>query len=409
MQRALFYMVLAGVTVGVASMLYFLCLVAGLGHLFFAVPVVLGGSVGVFVLAKRFRPPVEPDQTIDIASMLILSIGLATLILRTLPEIQKYGGWDAWAMWNFHAKFLQNPQYWTMMFDNGARAHPDYPLFIPATIAFISRCCGSHVETVSYTIHLAITMAIPTLIFLRYRAANILVASAALLLLAADKHYVAQGISMYADTALPFFVLCAIISLETIADKRWASFTSALALGCCMWTKNEGVMMAAVFTVVYAGSLFRSGAVRFFIVGISLPLLTLGVFKLGYAPANDMLTGVSQSALSQLMDTARYKMIFGSLVTNGKLHFAATAFCLAALVLACIVFRRLPDRSLLFVLLILVGYVFTYALTYLDLEWHLHTSFERLLHQVMPIAVYSVASTFATLRLPFADMQKRGV
>jgi len=400
MQRALFYMVLTAVAAGVGSMLYFLCLVAGLGHLLFAAPVVLCGGAGVFVLANRFRPDADLNKRVDLASMLILSTGLATLIWRSVPEIQKYGGWDAWAMWNFHARFLQSPQYWTMMFDNGARAHPDYPLFIPATIAFLSRLCGGSVETVSYTIHLAITLAIPSLIFLRYRAANIVVASAALLLLATDKHYIAQGISMYADTALPFFVLCALISLETMADKKWASFIAALALGCCMWTKNEGLMMASVFMVVYPRGLFRDGAAKYFIAGISLPLLTLIVFKFGYAPANDMVSGVSQSAFSQLTDAARYKLIFGSLVTNVKLHFSTTAWCLAALVLVCIIARRLPDRSILFVVMALVGYMIAYALTYLDLEWHLHTSFERLLHQLKPIAVYSVAATLSALPVP---------
>lgn len=407
MNRALHYIVSAGVAAGAASMLYFLCLVIGLAHLAIAVPLVLSGAAAIFWWARRSVPPEDAKLKRHVLPLLILAAGMAVLLWTMMPLMQKYGGWDAWAMWNFHAKFLRSPQFWTMMFDNGARAHPDYPLFIPSLIAFASRICRCPVETASFVLHLAITIAIPSLIFLRYQAKNLPVATAALFLMVTDKHYVEQGVSMYADTALPFFILCALLCLHGFTDRRMGVLFAALALGCCAWTKNEGLMLTAVFVLLYFRELFAGGNAKFFALGAALPLLTLAIFKGVYAPANDMLGGLSPGALRQLTDVNRYRLIFVSVSEQAGLHFAYMKYLAALLIAACIVSGKWPDRNIAFVLIALAVYVLTYALTYLDLEWHLHTSMERLLHQLMPVAVYSIAGSLADVHISLPAVLRR--
>ena len=37
-----------------------------------------------------------------------------------------------------------------------------------------------------------------------------------------------------------------------------------------------------------------------------------------------------------------------------------------------------------------IAYFFIYVITPCDLKWHLETSFDRLLHQIMPALIYSI-------------------
>ena len=49
----------------------------------------------------------------------------------------KYGSWDAWAMWNMHAKFLYHPELWKQLFtSNLTYSSLDYPLMLPSVVAF---------------------------------------------------------------------------------------------------------------------------------------------------------------------------------------------------------------------------------------------------------------------------------
>ena len=121
---------------GVVACLYFLCLLVGL-PLWASAAVILAG-VAVLCwwlsgLAKRvFKENVPPLHPVAVAAFLICLYWLATGAAETAA---KHGGWDAMAIWNFHARYLADGHLWRNLFLNTDTEHPDYPLCLPSLVS----------------------------------------------------------------------------------------------------------------------------------------------------------------------------------------------------------------------------------------------------------------------------------
>lgn len=398
MQRAQHYIAWTTLAAAIISLLYFFCLAAGLSSIYATTFIILTGLTLTGVLAHKWRPENENVRH-HLLSYGILTLGLIALLVKTHALAEKYGGWDAWTMWNFHAKFLSNPTYWKMMFDNAGFGHPDYPLLLPSHNAFLSRIFGVKIETVAYLFSLWITTIIPVMLFIQVSRKSIVAAAAALLILVFDEHYVKEGISMYADTTVTCFLLIAFVVLKNKYPDRIKVFTVAVALGCCAWTKNEGLLLACLFTTMHLRLLFGAGRYMHFAAGVALPLLALATFKLLYAPSNDMVSGLSSTTLMQLGDPERYKLILGSISENATQHFGYLKIAFPMYVIACVWLRKWPDKTMWFVCCSMGAFVVVYLLSYVGLEWHLFTSMHRLMHQIVPLALFSIASRLSEIQI----------
>ncbi len=327
MQRHTLYIIATGLAAGLVSMLYFLSLTVAMPY---GVTVAVAVVCAVFFFRHvRTIPVVDEAVTFPSLIIAILAIACGVLISKSYGVSEKYGGWDAWAIWNLHAKFLASKEHWRNLFLNVTYSHADYPLLLPGFNAFWGRMfAGKHIEMVSFIFNFSITLFIPVLIFFETQKKNILIAAIALFLFMYDKFFVFQGVSSYADTAVAFFFLCAFISMcQEEVPHKWAAIAGA-CLGCCLWTKNEGVILAVVFTLFYLRELIKGGGFKYFLAGIAMPLLTLLVFKIGYAPANDLVAGQSSKTLMQVFEWSRYSMIFQSFTTTigEKYNWVAVAF-----------------------------------------------------------------------------------
>src|SRR5262249_40595038 len=89
------------------------------------------------------RGPRSVVRTLSSRSGLIVgpaALGVGTpavvLVMRWVLS-NPYGRWDAWAIWNLHAKFLAAPSAaWRGMFDAALGwSQPDYPLLLPSAVA----------------------------------------------------------------------------------------------------------------------------------------------------------------------------------------------------------------------------------------------------------------------------------
>lgn len=397
MRRAATYIAFVGLAMGAAGMVYLLCLLAGISHIAVVAPLVLGAAASVVCLLPRHMAKEDATGRYYWLSLCVLAAGLVWLVTTSVPLMEKYGGWDAWSIWNLHAKFLAAPQYWRLMFDDVGLAHPDYPLLLPSLTAFVSRLCACRIETASFAINFGITVCIPAIIYLQFQQKNLLVAAAALFLLVTDKHYVARGISMYADTAVPFFLLCAVIFIRNPLPGNWSPMLASCALGCCACTKNEGIMLSALFVMVHYREMLSSGRLRYAVAGIALPLFVLLVFKLGFAPRNDMVHGVLSGTWRQLGDMSRYDLIWKSFIESVNRDFSGVKWAMALYFVVCLLKRQWPGKLMLFLVLGLLAYAISYVLTFQDLGWHLQTSFDRLLHQLMPVAVYAIVDRLSSV------------
>lgn len=396
MQQGSRYILTIGAGIGCTGILYFLSLVL---HLPFIVILPLIAAA-IYMLVRWMNP----KQLIQGASekptgkfpAIILAVCLFLLTNKTYYIATQYGQWDAWAIWNLHASYLTSPQYWKNLFLNTSFAHPDYPLVLPAVVAFLNRLLlQTQNVLVSYGFHFLITLLIPVIIYLETFRKSIFIAGLTVLLFATNEFYIEQGVSQMADTLLAFFLLCAMVCIAHHKEDKRMLLLSAAFLGLCMWTKNEGVIIAVIFAVYHFKDLFGAGRLRFALMGFALPFATWLLFKLAYAPANDVVAGQGQETLQRLAQTERYKLIYDYFVKNIKLYFRDAKYGVAIYLLICTIRRRMPDKRLLMLLTILLTYMAIYVVSPRELEWHLFTSQLRLMHQLMPAIMYVLASRFA--------------
>ena len=394
---SLLILALAG-CLGGASMLYFLGLAI---HLPFVLTVLLIVAFAIMVL-RYARSNTQNPPAVSWLSTGILAAGISLITWQNHRLSTRWGDWDAWAMWNFHARFLADGKHWTNLFQSLQYDHPDYPLGLPALLAFISRLSGGHGWMhIAFALHFLITLSIPVLIFLLLHRKRLVVAAATLIVFAFDDFYLLRGVSQYADTMLAAYFLMALVSLSYAGGDKRMIAAGIFFAGCAAWTKNEGIVLALLLVLFYARDFFSRQNLRYTAIGIVLPLITLAVFKVIYATSNDLFQHSDRSLLQQISDVHRYELIWSYFRKISGEYFTWTVIAMSLYVVASILGKRRPDRPMLLLLTCLAAFLATYIFTPYDPAWHLHTSLNRLLHQLMPSFVYLIGLRLCEYRLPW--------
>ena len=396
------YIIMAGAFVSGLSSLYFLSLVF---HVPFLVTVALI-LASLFLLNRWIvmgtsisQPGAVPEKG-SWLPLFILIVAMGSLSLNCYSAAMKYGQWDASAIWNFHAQYLTDPLNWKKLFQNVAYGHPDYPLCLPATIAFFMRVLSSDSTImVPYVFSVAVTLSIPVLIYQEVARKSLLVAAFTLVLFILERYYVMSGVSQYADILVAFFFLCAFVCAGyMLKDTKYVALC-AFFLASCAWTKNEGAILAVVFVAFYGRVFFAKKNIGYTALGLLLPLLSLAILKLICGAPNDLLHATGSGTLGLLFRGERYAVIFSSYKDAVYTKYACTTIVLLVYAVLCAVKKMAPGRDLLILITCLIAYSMIYVITPKDLKWHLETSQSRLLLQLMPALVYVVASGIAGLEI----------
>ena len=396
MQQSNRYILFFILSLGAIGSIYFLSLLCIVPY-FVTVAVVIAALV---FLSKYFvegnHPSLYAPAKTSWLQLIICTIGLSILVNRALNVAVKYGGWDAWAIWNFHAKYLTDPAHWKILFRNVENDHPDYPLALPSAIAFFSRLSpGPFSVLVPFAVSIAATISAPAIIFGEFAKKNLLVASLAFFLLAGNEYYILCGVSQYADTLLGLFFLCALVCLEHAVEQKKYLAIAAAFLGCCMWTKNEGTILAGMTFVFYAPRLLAIRNIKYTIAGIAVPLTTLVLFKLICHAPNDMISSLGPETVKLLTEKDRYLLIWKMFNQNMNEHVPYIEGLLLLYLCLCLFGKKWPGRQMALTLTCLIIYMLIYVISRYGLEWHLGTSQGRLMVQLLPAVVYAMALKFA--------------
>lgn len=401
MNKAGNYILFSGAAAACTSILYFFSLLPGLPF-----PVTVAAMLALLYLLYRWFPKAGADEgTRSLWAYAILALGLYLISSKAIALAAKHGEWDAWAIWNLHAAFLSDTHYWKNMLHNTA-GHPDYPLCMPALLAFFRNLFAGHLpNTLSFTISIWFTLCIPVLIYTSLYRKNMVIAAAALLLIASDDFFIARGVSQYADTLLAFFFLAAFCCIDAAkTDKKYIALCTFM-LGCCIWTKNEGIVLAGIFALFYAKTFLKRTHIIQALAGIALPMGAWLVFKLAYAPANDMVQGLGNDTGSLLFAGSRYHMIWDLFKVNLNKNFIYLKTGFYLYLLRCILQKEWPGRQMLLLLCCLLAYFMIYVITPRDLQWQLSTSQDRLMHQLMPAMAYVIARKLSDLQFLLPQKQ----
>lgn len=353
------------------------------------------------------KPGDAPPWWLSAAAAVAIVSAIATFVVFT--SANPLGEWDAWAIWNNHARFLASGANWKQLYSPYlVWSVQDYPLLTPGAIANAWMASGSTsilVPAIVSAVFLAGTAGVlfGVLDLVRNRA-QALIAVTALFGAAAISHL---GASQYADIPAGYFYIAA-AGLLAISDAvpadRHSLWLAGAAAGCAAWTKNEGLVFvgALVAARLYAG---RRKDV-FWILAGAAPVLAVALwFKFAIAPANYLFTG-QQPLSARLGDVSRYMAVA---VAFGKRMFSFGDWLIPPVLVAAAYLWLMgrsnepgPGRATASwtLLLMTVAYAGVYVSTTMTLEWQIETSLSRVLMQLWPL---SVLVFFLHARAPVAE------
>ena len=425
-----------GFGIGAFSIVFLFARFVGINHLLITAAAVTAALAGVYLVRRAQnvrviprRPDVtEPELPHRLRYFLRASFALAILatlyagVRRTLAH--PHGdGWDAFAIWNLHARFLYlGGAHWRDGFSPLIPwSHPDHPFLIPGAIAYFWTCLGNDSPIVPSMLSLVFMYStIGLLVAAVARLRGRLCAMFAGLALASTPFFIEHGTSQYADVPLSFFLLASIVLLHlheehaTIGTGASSTLVLAgLAASLIAWTKNEGLLVLLAF--VASQALFRwkrsaaSGEIRgaqraefiSLLLGTIPGILLIVWFKHFLAPAGDLLSR-QQTITQKILTPGRYWIIvqwyvkeffrFGNWIVPTSLLMILLAWSEG-------VKRRIRNNmlgsSILMLALILAGYFAVYVIIPDEIRWHDHGlqqdlrfSLNRLFLQLWPSTIF---------------------
>lgn len=408
---------------------------------------------GNALLSEDLTLPDRLRHVLVAAFVLSLSAALYAAIRRVIA-LPSGEGWDAFAIWNLHARFLfRGGPAWRDGFSPLVPwSHPDYPLLLPGAIAHFWTLAGGESQVVPAVIGLVFTISTAGLLFsglriLRGRNAAMLGGMA----LIATPAFIEQGTSQYADVPLSFFLLATVVLVclhEALAGgssraKGWLVL-AGLASSFAAWTKNEGLLFLLALVigcfVVSIADRRRTQTeskenphgraeplTRFLLAPLvmsALPVFAVILwFKHFVAPPGDlfgsagsMLRKVSHAHygaiarwfLKQFFGFGHWLWIPGTVLVLGLYLVlgqpaartegapAGPSGTRAPNVAATAGFRA----SVFAILITLAGYFLVYVITPYDIYWHLRFSLNRLFLQLWPSVIFLCFLRLAPSRSP---------
>jgi|GEM_PF-2433314 len=197
----------------------------------------------------RLARPLRPQEWYLGAIFLFFSavaLGtVGTLLLRG-PD----GAWDAIAIWNARAKFLNAPSLdgWKALFDPIMEiTHPDYPPLLPASVARGWQYAGHSIPLVPMLLALSFTFALLSLITAAVGVVQgPLLGGAGCAVLASSPIFLGTAMLQYADLPLAYYFLLAVALLHRADQEERPGpglhVLAGLAAGMAALTKNEGCL-----------------------------------------------------------------------------------------------------------------------------------------------------------------------
>lgn len=342
------------------------------------------------------------------ALMCLICSGTFVLIALQVP----YGGHDALGVWNLRARILALPQDTWLNDLQTAGNHPDYPLLLGGIIGRVWMYAGHTGIVVPVTIHFLITCATVFLLAAAvWRISNLRLGILAGMILMGTPFFFRDGAeAQQADILMSFWVLStmALLAWKDLSGKDISGLSTlaGLSAGLAAWSKNEGLLFLLCVVVLRF-------CLKFYFFGLKQTLKEMGYFASGVAPvmivlvcfktkitvSNDLFIGQGMDAtISRLTDLSRHLTVTAYFL---KEMLSFNRWQIYPFALGMYLFFSGIDidgnnKKMAFfsiagvIIMMLTGYYIIYLTTYLDLFYHLRTSFHRLLLHLWPLSLFAV-------------------
>lgn len=333
-----------------------------------------------------------------------------------------HGTWDAWFIWNAHARFIYRMNENISLFFKNAPdwTHPDYPPMISSMVSRGWQFIGQEQLLFPMVVALLFTFG---LVFLLYSSLSVIRTKnqgyLAGLVMLSTFVFVQQGASQYADVPIGFYFLLTLVLLSFKDKFNNNSFLilAGITAGLSAWCKNEGMLFiiavsVARFIAVLSEKGFKKAfnEMLFFLYGLFPLLAGILYFKIGLAPENDIFYArKTGDYISRILSVDRYKEIVSQFFIAVKYYFGRLSgipLLFIYAVMAGIKINREDKTTLVTIFTTLAimtaGYFVIYLITPHDLYWHLNTSLYRLMLQLWPSLLFAY---FLIVKTPEENLQ----
>lgn len=419
-----------GAALGLGSFVWTIAFFAGLS--FWVLPAIsLVCLVTAFFTKRKKNVPALYKNKLKIQPLVVVSVfAIFYLIYQGLYSFQNpYGYGDGWVTWHYRARMMfaliespfdafRDTLYW--LDDQRIWSHPDYPLLLPSWVAFSWQVADGHSFLFSFLIYLLLNACLVLMLFffiLRKKGSFSAMLCAGLLF--ATPFFQFHTYTHYSDVPLAFFMLSSVCMLLLIIegvtidkDSTWPLVTLGALVGGAVWCKNEGLLFAFIFMSILVVLIFLKRlpirSLTYFGFSFFLFLGLVGFLKYFVAPTNDIVGSVSSNTLSKLFSPKRWLKVFEGLKAYTP-NFGVWLFkpWLLILLYMGLFWPKHGNRFALIPLCIFVAmfcaYVILYSITPLSIQWHMQTSWDRLLLQLWPLFLLTL---FYFLDSPSEAFQK---
>lgn len=363
----------------------------------------------ISLMIERFVFRKNEAVSLGLPKMTWQNMGLAVLILLVLFLVVKqglfypYGGWDAWQVWNFKAKFLfLSGEYWHNLFSPELwRSSPHYPLLLPLINVWGWMFGTKPDDTTPFITSVLFACLTAGLLSsaLWKKTKNIFALLPSLLILTLP-FYILLATTQYCDIVLSYYLLASLVTLtETQKESRKPlALLAGLLAGFLGFTKPEGLIASLILCGLVVGVTivsklrkdknFSLTCAGLFFFGLILTSLPTFAFNVLYSPGNQTFVNGLTSALKP-STTERFEIILSFFWM--ELKSAKWNGLWALLLLGLIFGGKKPWTKtnilfavfLLFYLTVIVAY---YQInTYFEIKWWLSVSLNRILFSLLPL------------------------
>jgi hypothetical protein len=365
----------------------------------------------LILLVWRIRKPITKIKIaftragLAWGGLIVLAVALCVTQYLVRAAQVPHGLQDAWGIWNVSARFIYGAgDRWLSIIPQSAWFHSDYPLLVSLNIAD------------TWSLMASTTTRVPIIFGLVYLLGLIGLLGSSLAF-AKDNHQGALGAivfasvpvvaslaaNQYADVQLSYFFLASgmLFYSYTFTHQPRLLILAGLFVGLAGWTKNEGLAFIVIAAALCAFLSLREkkNLLKYFLVGLALPLLVILLFKT-ITPPNDLFVDKAAS-FRQLFDLSRYlTIITRSSQTLFSFGNWPISFFIIFLVYVLLNVARPQSAGKLWILPVLLlaqfaSYFFIYLFTPADILVHINSSIERLFFHLFPLTL-----CFALILLP---------
>jgi len=246
---------------------------------------------------RREEKPVRRMSALQLMGIVLLSVWVASKLIYVLLEGSgcPVFTWDSLENWSsggkffFYSKGLALGPSQEHYFGRGYRTFLDYPLHIPLMQTWTALCLGTFHEVYVKIYNVFYFWSVIGLTFSAVkRETSAMTALAAAFFVSTVPLLTYHASEGYADLPLSYYALCATIYfrryLETTATSKGAGNRSLWVMGTVValgsWTKGEGILFTAAFTLALFFYLLRSKMLKNAwkdLLSYCIPILTVAI------------------------------------------------------------------------------------------------------------------------------------